>query len=74
MDGKGVCMHCDGDLGDNHRAVKAWFRRREHYGRACEGCWSRTLLGSLLYRADVCRREPCDCGWCAELKAKQEGK
>ncbi len=69
------CLHCHQPLGDGHRAVTAWFAGRVHHGRVCEECWSRTLLGSLLYRADVCGRDPCDCGgWCADLAAGRKLK
>lgn len=72
-----ACMHCGGPLGDAHRAVKRfvvgrcnrWLR-----GRCCEGCWNGRLLGSLLHRADVCKREPCSCGWCEEWKALEAAR
>lgn len=69
-----ACLHCDRLLGDNHRAVKRWVPggSRFVHGRVCKDCWSRRLLGSLLYSADVCGQTPCTCGWCAEYRKLQE--
>lgn len=61
------CTHCGGVLGGEGRAVKGWFAGRWLHGEACKACWSRRLLGSLLYQADLCRRpKNCRCGWCAD--------
>jgi len=68
------CSHCQGPLGEDHRAVKRFVPggARFLHGRVCKDCWSRRLLGSLLYQALVCHQEPCHCGWCQEWKAMQE--
>ena len=70
------CMHCGGPLGDSGRAVERFVPggSRSVEGRACEPCWSRRLPGSLLYRAKLCRREPCDCGWCAGWRELRRAK
>ena len=67
-----TCLHCCKPLDPEHRAVRVWFANHWLHGRACKACWNGTLLGSLLYQAEVCHKEPCECGWCAELRARKE--
>jgi hypothetical protein len=69
-----TCMHCQAPLGDGHRAVKYFTPGGSgcRYGRACRKCWGKTLCGSLLYSASLCKRPVCDCGWCAEWLALQK--
>jgi hypothetical protein len=69
-------MHCSGPLGVASRAVECFVAGGGHYrrGRACHECWSRRLLGSLLYRALVCKKAVCECGWCADWRALKAKK